>query len=115
MDNQTRSMEVFLDSLTEEQVDTCERDEKQLAEIFDAGWSEETAVLFHRAMLCARRVNPNETNVSGVFETAFRLGLEILGNDAGRTGGSVHMDGATIVRVKPKRPYGWKKGQARGV
>lgn len=79
MNNQTGQMEVFLKSLTEEQMDTCERDEKQLAEIFHAGWSEATAVQFHRAMLHARRVNPDVT-VEGVFEAAFSLGLAFIGD-----------------------------------
>jgi hypothetical protein len=77
MDNQTLSMEVFLKSLTEEQADTCERDEKQLAEIFSAGWSEAAAVQFHRTLLHARRVDP-ATTVDGVFEAAFRLGLSSI-------------------------------------
>jgi hypothetical protein len=81
MDSKTLEMEVFLKSLTEEQADTCESDEKQLAAIFSAGWSEETAVQFHRAMLHARRVNPGVT-VEGVFEAAFQLGLSFIGNEA---------------------------------
>src|ERR1700723_334293 len=81
MDNQTRSMEVLLKSLTEDQADACERDEKQLAEIFNAGWSEETAVQFHRTMLHARRVNPAVT-VEGVFAGAFQLGLSFIGDEA---------------------------------
>jgi len=81
MANQTLSMDVFFESLTEEQAETCERDEKQLTEIFNAGWSEATAVQFHRAMLHARRVNP-ATTVEGVFESAFRLGLEFMGDKA---------------------------------
>ena len=80
MDNQTLSMEVFLKSLTEEQADTCERDEKQLSELFSAGWSEATAVQFHRTMLHGRRVNPAMT-VEGVFEFAFRLGLSFIGDE----------------------------------
>ncbi len=79
MDNQT-SMKEFLESLTEEQADTCESDEKQLAEIFGSGWSEATAVQFHRAMLHARRVEPGAT-VEGVFEVAFRIGLSVIGNE----------------------------------
>ena len=139
MDNQTLDLKVFMKSLSEEQADTCERDEKQLAEIFNDGWSEETAVLFHRAMLHARRVAP--VTVDGVFESAFRLGLSFIGDeeiltrvnqgreddeiiygvqrkdgkDAGRTSGSVLMDGATIVKIEPKRVRRWKKGQVRGV
>src|ERR1017187_7757369 len=74
MDNQTSSMEVFLKSLTGEQADTCERDEKLLTEIFHAGLSEVTAVQFHRTVLRARRVKP-DTTVEGIFEVAFRLGL----------------------------------------
>ncbi|MDR5729804.1 MAG: hypothetical protein RB191_20515 [Terriglobia bacterium] len=74
------NVEVFLKSLTEEQADVCESDEKQLAEIFKAGWSEETAVQFHRAMLHARRINP-ATTVEGVFEVAFYLGLSFIGNE----------------------------------
>jgi hypothetical protein len=133
MDNQILDMGVFLKSLTEEQADTCESDEKQLAEIFGEGWSEETSVLFHRAMLLTRRLMPDVT-VSGVFEGAFRLGLSFLGDEEvctrvkeGREGdvivygvqrqngkgGSVLMDGATVVKIKPKRV--WKKGQVRGI
>jgi hypothetical protein len=135
MDMQTLKMNVFLKSLTEEQADACERDEKQLTEIFIDGWSEENAILFHRAMLLARRLMPDVT-VSGVFEGAFRLGLSFLGDEelcarlkeerAGdvivygvqrqngkSAGGSVLMDGATVVRIKPKRV--WQKGQVRGV
>jgi hypothetical protein len=78
--------------------------------------------------------------VEGVFEVALRLGLSFIGNedvlarinqareddviiygvqrkdgkDAGRTSGSLLMDGATVVKIKPKR-VGWKKGQVRGV
>jgi len=74
MDNKTLSMEVFLKSLTEDQADTCESDEKQLAAIFSAGWSEATAVLFHRTMLHVRRINPDAT-VEVIFEAAFRPGL----------------------------------------
>jgi hypothetical protein len=81
MDNQTLSVEVFLKSLTEVQADTCERDEKQLTGLFKAGWSEENAVCFHRAMLHARRVNPTIT-VEGVFEAAFRLGLSFIGDES---------------------------------
>jgi hypothetical protein len=81
MDSKTLEMEVFLKSLTEEQADTCESDEKQLAEIFKAGWSEATAVQFHRTMLHARRVNPGVT-VEGVFEAAFQLGLSFIGDEA---------------------------------
>ena len=140
MDNQTLTMEVFLKSLTEEQADACERDEKQLSEIFREGWSEENAVLFHRAMLHARRVEPAVT-VEGVFEIAFQLGLTFIGDedvlarvnqaregdviiygvqrkdgkDAGRTSGNVLMDGATVVKIQPKRVRRWKKGQVRGV
>ncbi|MDR3764437.1 MAG: hypothetical protein P4M01_10110 [Acidobacteriota bacterium] len=80
MDDQALSMEAFLTSLTEEQVNTCESDEKQLAEIFDSGWSDATAVQFHRAMLHARHVGVNVT-VEGVFEMAFRLGLAFLGDE----------------------------------
>jgi hypothetical protein len=80
MDNQTLSVEVFLKSLTEEQAETCERDEKQLAEFFNEGWSEENAVRFHRAMLHARRVDPGVT-VEGIFEAAFNLGLSFIGDE----------------------------------
>lgn len=140
MDNQTLDLEAFLKSLTEEQADTCKRDEKQLAEILSEGWSEANAVRFHRAMLHARRVEPGVT-VEGVFEIAFQLGLTFIGDeeilarvkqareddviiygvqrkdgkDAGRTSGSVFMDGATVVHLKPKRVRGWKKGQVRGI
>jgi len=140
MDNQTLDLEVFLKSLTEEQADSCESDEKQLAVIFNEGWSEANAVRFHRAMLHARRVEPGVT-VEGVFEIAFQLGLTFIGDeeilarvnqgreddviiygvqrkdgkDAGRTSGNVLMDGATVVKIQPKRVRRWKKGQVRGV
>lgn len=140
MDNQTSDLKVFIKSLTEEQADTCERDEKQLGEIFSEGWSEANALRFHRTMLHARRVEPGVT-VEGVFEAAFELGLTFIGDervlarvnqgreddvivygvqreggkDAGRTSGSVLMDGATVVKIKPKRVRGWKKSQVRGV
>lgn len=133
MDNQTLKLEVFLKSLSEDQADACSSDEKQLAVIFNEGWSEATAVQFHRAMLHARRVNPGVT-VEGVFEAAFRLGLSFIGDedvlarlnqareddvivygvqrkdgkDTGRTGGTVHLDGNTLVK-KAKRAH-WKKG-----
>ena len=81
MDNQTLTMEVFLKSLTEEQADTCGSDEKQLSEIFSAGWSEATAVHFHRTMLHARRVSPGVT-VECVFEAAFQLGLSFIGDES---------------------------------
>lgn len=74
MDNQTLSIKTFLESLTEDQADMCERDEKQLAEIFSSGWSEATSVQFHRVMLHARRANSAAT-VEGVFEAVLRLGL----------------------------------------
>lgn len=77
MDMQTLDVDIFLRSLTEEQMDTCESDEKKLEEIFKEGWSEETAVRFHRAMICARRITPDAT-VEGVFETALRVGLTFL-------------------------------------
>jgi hypothetical protein len=80
MDNKTLDMEVFLKSLTAEQADACNRDEKQLAAIFSAGWSEATAVCFHRAMLHARRIYPNAT-VEGLFESAFQLGLSFIGDE----------------------------------
>lgn len=80
MDNQTLSMQAFAKTLSEEEADTCERDEKQLAEIFNEGWSEANAVLFHRAMLHARRVEPGFT-VEGVFEIAFHLGLTFIGDE----------------------------------
>lgn len=140
MDNQTLDLETFLKSLTEEQADSCESDERQLAEIFSEGWSEANAVRFHRAMLHARRIEPGVT-VEGVFEIAFQLGLTFIGDeeilarvnqgreddviiygiqrkdgkDAGRTSGNVLMDGATVVNIKPKRVRRWKKGQVRGV
>ena len=75
-----RRLKEFLESLTEEQADTCESDEKQLAEIFGGGWSEATSVQFHRTMLHARRVNPDVT-VEGVFEVAFRIGLSVIGDE----------------------------------
>ena len=132
-------MEVFLKSLTEEQANTCESDEKQLSQIFSAGWSEASAVHFHRAMLHARRVDPSVT-VEGIFESALHLGLSFIGDedvlarlnqareddvivygvqrkdgkDAGRTSGCVLTDGATVVQIKPKRVRGWKKGHVRG-
>jgi hypothetical protein len=140
MDDKTLDLGVFIKSLTEEQADACESDEKQLGEIFSAGWTEKAAVLFHRAMLHARRVDPQVT-VEGVFEMAFQLGLTFIGDeeilarinqgqeddvvvyglqrkdgkDTARTSGSVLMDGATVVKIKPKRVRGWKKGQVRGL
>ena len=81
MDNKTLDMEAFLKSLTEDQADTCESDEKQLAKIFDEGWSDANAVHFHRAMLHARRVNPDVT-VEGVFEAALHLGLTFIGDES---------------------------------
>jgi hypothetical protein len=125
MDNQTLDLEVFMKSLTEEQADTCESDEKQLAEIFSEGWSEENAVRFHRAMLHARRVAPDVT-VEGVFEAAFHLGLSFIGDedvlarinqareddvivygvqrrdskDAGRTACIVSPDVASLARIR---------------
>src|ERR1017187_2992289 len=140
MDNQTLSMEVFLKSLTEDQADTCGRDERRLAEIFNAGQSEKTSVQFHQAMLHARRVNPGVT-VEGIFEAAFQLGLAFIGDEAvlarlnqareddvivygvqrqdgkdtGRTGGTVHLGGDTLVKTKAKRGCGWKKGQVQVV
>jgi hypothetical protein len=81
MDSKTLEMEVFLKSLTEEQADVCESDEKQLAVIFSEGWSEANAVRFHRAMLHARRVNPGVT-VEGVFEATLYLGLSFMGDEA---------------------------------
>lgn len=128
MDNQTLSMEAFVKSLTEEQAGMCEKDENQLGDIFRAGWSEETSVRFHRAMLHARRVEPNVT-VEGVFEVALRVGLSFIGNedifarlnqgreddvivygvqrkdgkDTGRTSGTVLMDGERLVKSRAKR------------
>lgn len=134
MDNQTLDLEVFMRSLSEEQLDACESDEKQLGEIFSAGWSEGTAVLFHRAMLNARSIEPGVT-VEGVFETAFRLGLSFVGdrdvmarvfkgtgdgvlvcgiaardNIKDRTVCSVSPDGAALEKLR----HG-KKPQKRGV
>lgn len=80
MDNQTLNLEVFGRSLTEEQAAICESNEKQLGEIFSTGWSEESAVCFHRAMLHARRVDPKVT-VEGIFEIAFQLGLSFIGDE----------------------------------
>lgn len=79
MDMQTLDVDIFLRSLTEEQMDTCESDEKKLNEIVREGFSEETAVRFARAMICARRLTPDAT-VEGVFETALRVGLTFLCN-----------------------------------
>lgn len=76
MNMQTLDMGIFLQSLTPDQIDVCENDQKRLAEIFEAGWSEETAVLFHRAMLF-RRIDPKVT-VEGLFESALRVGLSSL-------------------------------------
>ncbi len=135
MDMQTSDLKVFLMSLTEEQADKCESDEKQLAKIFNEGWSEENAVRFHRAMFHARRVQSSVT-VEGLFEVAFHLGLSFIGDEdvlarmnEARDGdvivygihrqngksGSVLMDGATVVKINPKRVWGRKKGQVRGV
>ena len=81
MDNQTLSMEVFLKSLTADQANVCESDEKQLAEVFSAGWSEASAVRFHRAMLHSRRILAADVTVEGVFEEALRLGLSFIGDE----------------------------------
>ncbi len=80
MDMQTVDLKVFLKSLTEVQAEMCESDEKQLAEIFNEGWSEATSVLFHRAMLHGRGINPTIT-VEGVFEEALHLGLSFFGDE----------------------------------
>jgi hypothetical protein len=80
MDNQTLSIDVFGESLTKEQSDACERDEVELGRIFSEGWSEENAVRFHRAMLHARRVEP-EVTVDALFEFALRIGLSFLGDE----------------------------------
>jgi hypothetical protein len=77
MDNKTLDLTTFIKSLTAEQADACESDENQLAEIFREGWSEANAVCFHRTMLNARRVDPDIT-VEGVFEVAFKHGLECV-------------------------------------
>jgi hypothetical protein len=77
MNMQTSDMKVFLQSLNQEQMDECENDEKKLSEIFASGWSERTAVLFHGAMLCLRRIDPKVT-VEGVFEAAILSGLASL-------------------------------------
>ena len=85
-------------------------------------------------MLHARRVNP-ATTVEGLFEVAFNLGLSFIGNedilarliqgreddvivwgvqrqDVKSAGGTVHLDGASVVKTKLK----WgRKGQVRGV
>lgn len=128
MDSHTLDLGVFVRSLTEEQSDTCVSDEKQLGEIFSAGWSEQTAVLFHRAMLHTRRVEPDVT-VEGLFEAALNLGLsfvsdeEILARvkqareddvivygvqrrdskDAGRTACVVSPDVAALAKIKRER------------
>ena len=135
MDNQTSKMEVFLKSLTEEQTDTCECDEKQLAEIFSAGWTEEAAVHFHRALLHARHVDPAVT-VEGAFEVALRLGLAFIGDeevlarlyqgreddvvvygvqrrdgkDLDRTSGTAHLDGGTLIKKRTRKPHTRKEG-----
>lgn len=80
MDNKTLNAEAFLKSLTDAEMDVCESEEKQLAEIFSEGWSEENGVRFHRAMLHARRVKPDVT-VEGVFEVALMLGLSFIGDE----------------------------------
>jgi hypothetical protein len=125
MNMQTLDLEVFMRSLTEEQMDACESDEKKLGEIFEAGWSENTAVRFHRAMLSTRRIDP-EVTVDGVLEVALWVGLSFLGNegvfarlkqnreddvvvygvarrdgkDLGRTSGTVLMDGDMPARLR---------------
>lgn len=80
MNMQTLDMEVFFRSLTEEQMDICESDEKKLREIFEEGWSEATAVRFHRAMLTTRRFDPG-TTVEGVMEVALWVGLAFLSDE----------------------------------
>jgi hypothetical protein len=133
---QTLDLEVFMRSLTEEQMDACESDEKKLGEIFEAGWSEHTAVRFHRAMLCTKRIDP-EVTVDGVLEVALWVGLSFLANervfarlkqnreddvvfygvarrdgkDIGRTSGTVLTDGDTPVRLRRKS----RKRPVRGV
>lgn len=74
MDNQTLSIYTFTASLTEDQLDVCERDEEELKKIFAEGWSEANAVRFHRAMFAARRITPDAT-VAGVIELALSAGL----------------------------------------
>jgi hypothetical protein len=140
MDNQTTSMEVFSKSLTEEQADSCENDEKQLAQIFSEGWSEANAVLFHRAMLHARRIIPGFT-VEGVFEIAFQLGLTFIGDEeilarlnqareddeiiygvqrrdskgAGRTACVVSPDVAALAKLRKRGARGGAPCRVRGV
>ena len=80
MDEKTLSMEVFVRSLTEDQLDVCESDEKRLGELFSAGWSEANSVRFARTMFHARRVKPDVT-VEAVFEDAFRFGLVYIGDE----------------------------------
>jgi hypothetical protein len=77
MDMQTLDVDIFLSSLTEEQMSVCEKDEEKLNEIVREGWSEEAIVRFCRAMICARRINPAAT-VEGVLELALRMGLSSL-------------------------------------
>jgi hypothetical protein len=79
MDMQTLDVEIFLRSLTEEQMDACENDEKKLNEIVREGFSEEVIVRFCRAMICARRITPDAT-VEGVLEVALRVGMTFLCN-----------------------------------
>ena len=80
MDTKTESMNVLLDSLTEEQVRQCGEDENQLSGIMGEGLSEANAVRFHRAMLTARRIKADVT-VEGLLEVALVVGLSFIGNE----------------------------------
>ncbi len=105
MDNQTLDLKTFMKSVTEEEADICESDEKQLAAIFSEGWSEETSVRFHRAMLHARRIEPGVT-VEGLFELVLRCGCmtveEILSRATG--GCTVSPDIAALAKQRGKKP-----------
>jgi hypothetical protein len=108
MDQHTLNFKVFVRSLTESQLDTCESDEKRLQEIASEGLSEENAVRFARAMYQARRANP-DANVDGVFETALQLGFLYLGNERTYTGLT------QVVREVKAVPAQKRKRGVRGV
>ena len=96
MDTKTESIEGLLCSLTEEQIGQCVEDENQLSGIMGEGLSEANAVRFHRAMLTARRVNPDVT-VEGLLEVALLVGLSFIGNEKILTRMNEARDGDVIV------------------
>ena len=101
MDMQTSDMEVFIRSLTDEEIAVCESDEESIGKILCAGLSERTAVEFHRAMLRARRFTEGATT-EGVLEAALVAGFSFVENLEG--GGDM-----------PGKLMGGKKSSKRGV